>query len=153
MTPQFNFTVVAPIAPGQEQPLRDLLLSMNRTSGDADPANPIFPFAQFPGLHFSRFVILDDRTSGDLAAYGLSLPSYPATLAFLGDFDGPQPTIFEEFTKRASTGLTRIFSHCDNAIAESRLLDWMQAHSLRPSAAYINQLGRTAQSAREESAL
>ena len=153
MTPQFNFTVVAPIAPGQEQPLRDLLLSMNRTSGDADPGNPLFPFGQFPRLHFSRFVILDDRTSGDLAAYGLPLPFYPSSLAFLGDFDGPHPTILEEFAQHASIGLTRIFTHCDSTITADKLLEWMLAHSLKPSAVYINQVGRTMRSVREESAL
>ncbi|MCU1324431.1 MAG: hypothetical protein JWM43_4080 [Acidobacteriaceae bacterium] len=153
MTPQYSFMVVAPILPGREQDLRELLLSMNRSGGDADPANGLFPFGSFPRIHFARFVILDDRTSTDLGAYGLPVPAYPAALAFLGDFDGPSPTIVPEFVREASDGLTRIFLHCDASLNKERLPTWMESHAVKPSATYINQLGRTVRSVREESTL
>ncbi|CAN5643236.1 hypothetical protein BH10ACI4_BH10ACI4_30290 [soil metagenome] len=153
MTPQYSFMVVAPILTGREQDLRELLLSMNRPRGDADPKNGLFPFGLFPRIHFARFVILDDRTSIDLTAYGLPAPHYSAALAFLGDFDGPAPTIVPEFVDRASDELTRIFLHCDASLTKERLPGWLDSHAVKPSALYVNQLGRTVRTVREEAAL
>ena len=81
--------VVAPVRPGQQQALRDLLASMNRSPGIVDPMNTLVPFARFRTLHFARFVVLNDETLDDLTAYGESFPGAPVYLAFLGDCDGP----------------------------------------------------------------
>jgi hypothetical protein len=74
MTPQDRFLVVAPVAAGKEPALRALLHSMNAEPGIADARNGVVPFAQFERLHFARFVILDDRTVGDIAAHGVTPP-------------------------------------------------------------------------------
>jgi hypothetical protein len=50
---------------------------MNRAAGQADPANPLVPFATLDTLHFARFVILDDATVEDIAAYGVSPADVP----------------------------------------------------------------------------
>ena len=88
MTPQSSLMVVAPLAGGREASLRNLLASMNVAPGRVDPRNSIVPFAEFETLHFARFVILDDATTGDIAVYGVQPPAYPLSLAFLADFDG-----------------------------------------------------------------
>ena len=99
MTPQSNFMVLAPIAAGRIDDLRQLLASMNREPGVVDPQNALVPFGQFDRLHFGRILILDDLTLADITAYGLPPASYPIYLAFLGDFDGPA----EEFSGRTCT--------------------------------------------------
>jgi len=43
--------VVAPIVPGREAELCNLLLTMNRLPGAADPNNPLVPFGEFDTLH------------------------------------------------------------------------------------------------------
>ena len=70
MVPQDTFMVAAPVRPGQLDALRALLGSMNRAPGVVDPMNTLVPFKQFRTLHYARFVILDDQTLDDLAAYG-----------------------------------------------------------------------------------
>jgi hypothetical protein len=77
VTPQSSFAVVAPIATGRESDLRACLASMNHRTGVVDPENAVVPFGRFEQLHFARFVILDDRTVGDIAAHGVTPPRDP----------------------------------------------------------------------------
>ena len=112
MTPQGQFTILAPIAPRSEPALRSLLATMNRNAGMADPGNPVVPFEQFERLHFARFAILDDATSADIEVYGVPRPDLPQYLAFIGDCDGPAQQCLAELSERADPGLRRIFGHC-----------------------------------------
>ncbi len=89
MTPQSNFMVVAPVAAGRIDDLRQLLATMNREPGLVDPMNAVVPFGQLPRLHFARIAVLDDLTLDDISVYGLPRVNYPTYLTFLGDFDGP----------------------------------------------------------------
>src|SRR4029453_7030494 len=115
MTPQGNFMILAPIVPSREAELRGLLDSMNEAPGGVNPNNPLVPFAQFDTLHFARFVILDDKTVGDLRIYGLPLRTYPLYLAFLGDIDGEEEAFLNELVRRASAGLRPVLSFCQGA--------------------------------------
>jgi hypothetical protein len=154
MTPQSNFMVAAPIAPGQEAGLRAVLATMNSSPGVVDPNNPLVPFARFDRLHVARFVILNDETLGDdLRQYGETLVNLPVWLVFLGDCDGPAETMLAEFVAQAGTGLAMIFEHCEGFDRHGDLLAWMQAHSANPAAQYVNWVGRTVQQIREEAAL
>ena len=101
MTPQSNFMVAAPIAPGQETGLRALLATMNLSPGVVDPNNALVPFARFDRLHVARFVILQDETLGDLSQYDATLVNLPVWLVFLGDCDGPAETMLAEFVAQA----------------------------------------------------
>lgn len=153
MTPQSNFMVLAPIASGREAELRALLATMNRSPGVVDPQNSLVPFGQFPGLHFARFIILDDPTTVDITTgYGLPAPAYPVYLSFLGDYDGVNE-YFPELTLRAGDGLRRIFSHCEGFSPATDLTVWMKQHNLVAATSYVNWLGRTVQQVREEDAL
>ena len=77
MTPQSQFTVLAPLAPGREPALRTLLGGMTTAPGVADPHNSLVPFGELAQLHFARFVILSDPTVGDIAVYGVAPISTP----------------------------------------------------------------------------
>jgi hypothetical protein len=102
MTPQGNFMILAPIVLSREAELRGLLGSMNDAPGCVNPNNPLVPFAQFDTLHFARFVILDNKTVGDLRIYGLPVRTFPLYLAFLGDIDGEEQAFLNELVRRAS---------------------------------------------------
>lgn len=145
--------LLAPIAPQQEARLRDLLASMNRPNGLADPDNALIPFGAFDRLHLGRFVILQDETSEDLAACGLPPRPFPLTLAFFGDIDGDADSFLVELALRASAGLRQIFACCTGFQPEADLLSWMRRHNQSPAAAYVNGIGRTVRQVREEDAL
>jgi hypothetical protein len=154
MTPQSSFMIVAPIQPGRAGALRELLATMNSPPGMADPDNPLVPFGRFENLHFARFVVLDDQTTGDIQAlYRIERPKPPVYLAFLGDFDGPYDDFIRHLVQHAAPGLRRIFSLCDGFSPEANLYDWLVGHEQRPAAYYCNWVGRTVLQTREEEKL
>ena len=153
MTPQSNLMVVAPVVKGRIADLRKLLASMNRSAGVVDPQNALVPFARFGTLHFARFVVLEDLTTDDVAAYGLTPAKYPTYLAFLADFDGPPEEFTSELVRTAGSGLQQIFSYCEEFTPDANLFAWITAHNLSPATAYVNWIGRTARQVGEEAAL
>jgi hypothetical protein len=153
VTPQSQFTVVAPIAAGREPALRALLATMNSAPGLADPRNPLVPFGEFSQLHFARFAILNDPTLGDIEAYGVPRPDLPDYLAFVGDCDGSSRACLAEMAQRAGAGLRQIFAHCEGFESRGDLLAWMRAHDLPIAASYVNWVGRTVLQINQESAL
>jgi len=153
MTPQGNFMILAPIVPSRAAELRGLLDSMNEAPGCVNPNNPLVPFAQFDTLHFARFVILDDKTVGDLRIYGLPVRNYPLYLAFLGDMDGEEEAFLNELVRRASDGLRAIFSCCHGFASDTDLMAWLKLLRSPASAVYVNTRGRTVRQIREEAAL
>jgi hypothetical protein len=153
MIPQSTFLILAPIRAGQLDGLRALLASMNQAPGHADPANSLVPFGRFERLHVARFVILELHTADDIREYGLPSHEWTPSLAFLGDCDGDSEGFLAELAAYAGPGLKRIFSFCAGFAEEDELRAWMQAHSIRPQANYVNWLGRTVRQVREEAAL
>jgi len=145
--------VVAPIAAGKEAELRATLERMNFRPGVVDPNNELLPFASLGRLHFARFVILDDRTAEDIAAYGLTPHDWPKSLAFLGDCDGPAESFLAEWVAVAENGLRKVFSHCQGFEQGADLLPWLKERSKAPAANYVNWIGRTVRQVREECAL
>jgi hypothetical protein len=153
MIPQSHLTFIVPIAAGRVDDLRNLLFSMNRLPGVADPENTLIPFARLEEVHFARLVILDDQTLQDIRVYTLSPPEYPVYLAFFCDFDGTLDAFLPRLVKYASTGLTRIFKYCDGFSTGQDLVAWIKQHHREPATAYVNWLGRTMLQVREEETL
>jgi hypothetical protein len=134
--------------------MRELLATMNFEPGVVNPENSLIPFGRFENLHFSRLVVLDDQTVGDLEAiYQIRRPDPPVHLAFLGDFDGGYDEFIRDLVQRAEPGLRQIFSLCDGFSRDADLHAWVTAHEQRPSAYYCNWIGRTMQQIREEEQL
>jgi hypothetical protein len=160
MTPQSNFTIIAPIVPDRMAELKSVLGDMNFQPGTtntclgmADPANTVIPFGQFKKLHTARFVILDDRTLGDFERIGESVPYYgPLRLAFMGDCDGSADGFLAELAANAPDGLQQVFENCEE-FDPNNPLGWMIRHSLPAAAAYVNHIGRTVCQIRQEHAL
>jgi hypothetical protein len=153
MMPQSSFMVLAPVADGQRGALQALLDGMNRVPPIADPGNPLVPFGRFERLHFARFVILDPQTTQDVAVYGVAPPPWRVSLAFLGDCDGDAGAFLDELVETAEPGLRRIFAHCVDFGADTDLRYWMTVHTARPTASYVNWIGRTVRQIREEATL
>ncbi len=153
MTPQSAFFVLAAVRAGAEEPVRALLETMNASPGHADPQNAIVPFGTFAELHFARVCLIDDPTTGDVAAYGISPRTYPTYLAFLGDVDGDACDFLAQLADRASNGVRRLFEHCEGFSSSTDPLRYMNDHNLRSSALYGNWKGRTMLQVREEAAL
>ena len=153
MTPQASFMVLAPIVPAREEELRRLLCSMNDSPGIVDPHNALVPFGRFTTLHFARFVILADQTTGDIDVYDLPTREYPLYLAFLGDVDGSETAFLNWLVGCASNGLRKLFSCCEDFRPDTDLLDWMKQRRSPPIANYVNTRGRTVGQVHEEAGL
>jgi hypothetical protein len=153
MTPQSNFMVVAPILADRIESLKSVLASMTELPGMANPNNQIVPFGSFGEIHYARFVILDDRTLDDLAAFGTSVPVYPIALAFIVDCDGSADDCLAHLVRDAGDGLRQIFLHCEGVTPESDLRTWMKSRFQPSAASYVNWIGRTVRQVHEEGAL
>ena len=154
MTPQSSFMVVAPFQHARVAAMRHLLATMNSAPGMADRDNTLIPFGRFKNLHFARFVVLDDQTTGDLkTVYGVQRPEPPLYLAFLGDFDGSYDHFVSDLVRHAAAGLRQIFSLCDGFSPDTDLRAWIVAHEQRPATYYCNWVGRTVQQTTEEEQL
>ena len=80
MLPQSDILILAPIAGGREDELRQLLEQLNQHPGLADPINPLVPFGTFDRLHLARLMILADPAPDDIRVYGLPPISFPPPL-------------------------------------------------------------------------
>ena len=126
---------------------------MNLSPGRVDPDNTLLPFAHYDRLHVARFVILQDETLGDLAAYGVSFPnaSRPGWCSWATATARPMTCCGVRRDRRAQ-GCAR-----SSPLRRSRrgLICWTgcSRHFLQPAAQYVNWVGRTVQQIREEAAL
>ncbi|MEA2875985.1 MAG: hypothetical protein QOF14_1181 [Hyphomicrobiales bacterium] len=158
MTPQADIMVAAPLDLARRCELEKLLKTMNRPDvpGMADPNNALVPFEQFGKFHFARFVIIDDKTVGDLAHWGVDpIPDYPIYLAFVANWDGSTDSCLTALAgdAAASKGLREIFSFCQDPPGDGDLLTWMKQHSHPATAPYVNWIGRTVAQVRKEACL
>jgi hypothetical protein len=153
MLPQSNLLILAPIAPGREQALRDLLATMNLRPGFADPENSLVPFGRLDRVHVARFMILEDPAHDDIRVYGIEPEPFVTSLAFLVDCDGSAEELIAELAARCEPGLRRLFACCQDFPAGSDLIAWMRAHRRPAVAAYVNWIGRTVRQVREEARL
>jgi hypothetical protein len=154
MMAQANLFVAAALKMDREAELRSLLSSMNVSPGVANAQNSLVPFGEFNGLHFARFVILQDQTLEDIhTAYGVPRRDYPLMLAFIADFDGNPDDFRSELARRAADGLCRIFSCCQDFAPGCDLTRWMRQHEQPPAAAYVNWVGRTVQQIGDDDSL
>ena len=121
----------------------------------ADPANALVPFGSFDRLHFARFVILDPLTDRRHGVYGGAPSPWRVSLAFLGDCDG-------DWRARSSTSSSpggksrtapdlRVTARASDPSTDLR--SWMTAHAVRPTASYVNWIGRTVRQIREDARL
>ncbi len=145
--------VIAPLAAGHDEAVRQTLERMNAVPGMADPNNSLLPFGAFDTLHFARFAVLDDPSAADIEIYGVKRAPLPTYLAFMGDCDGSAHELLGALVRQATPGLRQVFAHCADFDAGTDLLTWMLAHDRPHAATYVNWVGRTVLQIKEETAL
>ena len=154
MIPQSPFMIYAEVQDGKVGELRSLLASMNKAPGEFDPENELVPLAQFDRLHYARFLVVEHEIMDDIRVYDLEPRPWTPMLAFLGDCDAPFDEFLAEMAVRAGPGLKQIFSYCSDFDAEKDdVLQWMLAKNKKPSANYVNWIGRTVVQIKEEEQL
>jgi hypothetical protein len=153
VTPQHDFMIAAPLRAGARPSIDELLASMARKPGLADPDNPILPFARFAKIHFARVLVLDDRTLADRTHFPNLYFPCPVRLALLVVCDGSAEAQIDELAEVAGDGLRRLFSHCDDFEESTDLRRWLHANLVRSATFYMNWRGRTVLQSREEAVL
>jgi hypothetical protein len=142
VTTQSAVTIAAPIAPGREADLQNLL----ETAGQNPADNSLVPFARFPNIHFGRFFILPAATDPQGR-------SYSAQLVFLADVDGPGDAFVLQLVGAAGDGLHTLYQHCQDYLGRVGLRDYLTSHGVNAAASYVNTVGRTVNQVHQEAEL
>lgn len=146
MTHQETITVIAPIRPDQMDNLKMVLDDIQTDVGH----NSLIPFAQFPQVHYARFVILAEVVD---PATGQTIPP---SLAFSSCIDAPLDDFLRSLVEVAGDGLDKVFYHCRGYPKQgstSSRLTYLRQHWVKTQAFYVNTIGRTVQQVRNEANL
>jgi hypothetical protein len=147
MPHQVALTLAANVRPGEAERLRRLL----ETMGDGVANGSVVDLGALDGVHFARFVLLDEAT--DLRGEPL-----PASLLYMSDLDISCERHLGELVDRAGDGLDWLFGHCEGypegaqRTREERLA-YLRRHRVKEQAFYVNTVGRTTRQIREEAEL
>src|SRR2546426_960312 len=102
MPHQVALTLAADVRPDATESLRQLL----ETMGDGVANGSVVDLGKLDGVHFARFVLVDEAT--DLRGEPLS-----ALLLYMSDLDVARERHLGELVDRAGEGLDRLFGHCE----------------------------------------
>jgi len=138
MTPQSSAMYAAPVLPGAQAALRELLGSLNQRPGIYDSSNTLVPLHKLERLHFCRILVVTDLAAADRPLYGLSAEGLPDYLVFLSEIDGDESAFRRELVSVAEGGLWQIFSFCEGFAASSDLYTCLGAALVPAAAAYVN---------------
>jgi hypothetical protein len=154
MIPQDTFVIVAKVDQTRVAALRQELAKMTLADkpGMADPHNALVPFGNYGNIHFARFVVLEDNTAKDREAFHLSVEGLSIYLCFMVDCDGSANELLASMA-RDLPGLKHIFSHCQGFDPQGDVLAWLKARIVKPSAHYVNWIGRTVDQVHAEACL
>ena len=89
-------TAIAPILPGRQEQLRQVLAGIARRIATGEPG----PLDDIGTVHFARWVILPDDGDG-------------GTLLFTSNYDGSWDTYIEDFATTAAQSFDAIYSNCE----------------------------------------
>ncbi len=147
MPHQVALTLVAKVRPGEAVSLKELL----ETMGDGVANGSVVDLGALDGVHFARFVVLDEAT--DLRGETL-----PAALLYLSDLDVSREHHLGQLVDQSGEGLDRLFGHCEGYpegrhLTREGRLDYLRRHRVREQAFYVNTVGRTRRQIREEAEL
>ncbi len=106
-------SVIAKIKPGQEEPLRKLLVEINNNLYD----NPYIRFSDDHRTHFARWFIF-------------TTPEVGPRLAFAGTYNGDLESYVEELI-RVSPGLDEIWGKCEGYTGKNSFLQFVRKHSIK----------------------
>ncbi|MEA2484896.1 MAG: hypothetical protein QOD46_7 [Actinomycetota bacterium] len=147
MPHQVALTIVAHIRAGEAGNLDRLL----RTMGDGVANNSTVDFASLEGVHFARFVLVDETT--DLQGNPLR-----PLLIYMADLDLAADRHLGDLVDEGGTGIDELFGLCDEypgpgERTRERRLAYLKEHRVKEAAFYVNTAGRTREQIRQESKL
>src|SRR5438094_7220478 len=138
MPHQSALTVVANVRPGETDSLRQLLATM----GDGVANGSVVDFETLAGLHFARFVLLEET-------HGLRGEPLPASLVYMSDFDVSRDRHLGDLVDTSGAGMDLLFGHCEGypdgaqRTRDGRLA-YLRRHVVAEQARYVNTIGRGA---------
>jgi hypothetical protein len=147
MSHQVAVTIVAEVRPSEAESLDRLLTSM----GDGVANGSVVDLAALPGVHFARFVLLEET-------HDLRDRPLPALLIYMSDVDVSRDRHLAELVDTAGAGLDQLYGHCEGYPGpESRTretrLSYLRAHVVEEQARYFNTTGRNARQVQQEAEL
>ena len=147
MSHQVALTLAANVRAGEVERLKRLLATM----GDGVANTSVVDFGALDGVHFARFLVLDE--AADLEGRPL-----PAALLYMSDLDVAWERHLGQLVDAAGEGLDRLFEHCDGypeaaLRTPERRLAYLRDHRVKEQAFYVNTVGRTSRQIREEAQL
>jgi hypothetical protein len=147
MPHQVALTLAANVRPREVESLKQLL----ETMGDGVANGSVVDFDALEGVHFARFVLLDEATD-------LSGEPIPAALLYMSDLDVSAERHLRQLVDLAGEGLDRLFGHCDGYPDTARRtreqrFAYLRRHRVKEQAFYVNTVGRTRRQIREEAEL
>lgn len=146
MSHQVAVTIVADVRPGETDSLKRLLATM----GDGVANGSVVDLSALRGVHFARFVLLDE--TDDLRGEPL-----PASLVYMSDVDITADGHLSELVDTVGSGLDLLFGHCDGypaaPSARDSRLSYLRSHLVKEQARYFNTTGRNVRRVRQEAEL
>ena len=147
MPHQVALTLVAQVRSGEVESLQELLGTM----GDGVANGSVVDLGALDGVHFARFIVLEETT--DLRGEPL-----PASLLYMCDLDVSRERHLGQLVDLPGEGLDRLFAHCEGypegrQLTRGGRLDYLRRHRVKEQAFYVNTVGRTRHQVREEAEL
>ncbi|MFF5538101.1 hypothetical protein ACFY71_37595 [Streptomyces cinerochromogenes] len=143
---QTAVTVQAALPPDRVDEVREVLHEAGRKS----TAGELFPFAEIPGIHFARVVLVPEGPGGVTAGM-------PPSVVYMSEVDGPVEAHLTDLVREARDGLDRVFGHCAGYPADGSpdpaRIDWLRSHLVPCAAFYVNTVGRGRQQIEQEALL
>ncbi len=143
---QTAVTVQAALPPDRVAEVREVLHEAGRKS----TAGELFPFAEIPGIHFARVVLVPEGPGGATA-------DMPPSVVYMSEVDGPVEAHLTDLVRKAGDGLDRVFGHCAGYPADgspdAARIDWLRSHVVPCAAFYVNTVGRGRQQIEQEALL
>lgn len=147
MTEHGALTIIADIKSGMQQALMKELAAIENSRNDV---NGSIPFPLISSIHFSRFVVLDNRQ--DTAGNALA-----AQLVFTTNYDLPEQQHIQQLIHYAGPGLWRVFSHCVHFPAgpyhAAQLQQYLTLGNITPATFYVGVGRRSVTQIRKEKLL
>jgi Dyp-type peroxidase family len=140
---QHGATVCARVAPGCEDALLEALGEIGaRVAATGEP------YRHSPNIHYARFVFIPGARDGD----GETIP---ASLIYLGDFDGSVEDHLDEIAALAAADFDRISAFCQDPVPTDPAgrRAWLGRHLIADANYYVNTIGRTVRQIRDEAGL
>ncbi len=132
---QRSMTIIVPVLRGREQPLKDFLTGI----GSDIEGNTHVQFANFPAIHFARWVVIPPPDTQD--------PGGPPSLLVFGtDHDGPDESLIRAAVTDVMEALNTIYSHCEGWPGpgnKDQVISYFLRHRIPYGARYIACRDRT----------